>query len=174
MARVGRHPTPLDQKPRCSVEECEKFAVARGLCRNHYMRWYRRGGDPAEAVSRGKQITPVSQRGQHRVDEDTGCWEWLGHTQNGYGHVGVGSKIKMAHRAFYEELVGPIPEGMQLDHLCGNEGCVNPDHLDPCTSMENHYRGGRPHFELRGHEGGASNPPGPEPHQVTIGPKVHV
>jgi hypothetical protein len=49
---------------------------------------------------------------------------------------GVRRRLK-AHRAFYEEARGPIPDGMQLDHLCGNRACVNPDHLEPVSGVEN-------------------------------------
>jgi len=50
----------------------------------------------------------------------------------------------MAHRAVYESERGPIPEGMTLDHLCRNRGCVNPDHLEPVTNRENILRGVSP------------------------------
>ena len=55
--------------------------------------------------------------------------------------VGHGANTMPAHRYAYEELVGPIPEGLQLDHLCRNRSCVNPDHLEPVTCRENLRRG---------------------------------
>jgi hypothetical protein len=51
----------------------------------------------------------------------------------------------------YDELIGPIPYGLTLDHLCAKRWCVNPAHLDPCTQTENKARGGSEHFDLRGH-----------------------
>lgn len=65
------------------------------------------------------------------------CWEWAGGVdKQGYGrHLGQG-----AHRVSYEHFVGPVPEGMELDHLCRNIRCVNPDHLDPVTRAENMRR----------------------------------
>ncbi len=73
------------------------------------------------------------------------CWEWLGMlNRTGYGRVNLRGRMKLAHRAAYELLVGPIPEGMQLDHLCRNHGCVNPDHLEPVTGRENFARGFSP------------------------------
>lgn len=77
---------------------------------------------------------------------ENGCWEWLGaHNDKGYGHFDVGSrnsrKTMITHIYSYETFVGPIPEGKELDHTCRNRGCVNPDHLEPVTHIENCRRG---------------------------------
>jgi hypothetical protein len=70
------------------------------------------------------------------------CWEWNGSRHGkGYGHVSVAGRIRKAHRVVYELLVGPIPDGLQLDHLCRNRCCVNPDHLEPVTARTNIRRG---------------------------------
>jgi hypothetical protein len=67
------------------------------------------------------------------------CWLWKGHVgPNGYGYAGKG---KLAHRVVYEALVGPIPDGLDLDHLCRVRACVNPAHLEPVTRAENLWRG---------------------------------
>lgn len=67
------------------------------------------------------------------------CWQWTGYRdKDGYGHFG--SPARLAHRLVWEALVGPIPEGLHLDHLCRNTGCVNPDHLEPVTAAENNRR----------------------------------
>lgn len=67
------------------------------------------------------------------------CWEWTAaRDRKGYGRV---AKHSLAHRAVYELLVGPIPEGLDLDHLCRNHGCVFPLHLEPVTRRENLLRG---------------------------------
>lgn len=74
-----------------------------------------------------------------------GCWIWTGPCAKGYGRVSVreaGSRRSMQiHRYAYEQLVGPIPDGLQLDHLCRNRACCNPAHLEPVTSRENTLRG---------------------------------
>ena len=73
---------------------------------------------------------------------DGGCWNWVaGKNTYGYGQTTFGGKKALAHRRAYMELVGPIPRGLTLDHLCRNRGCVNPEHLEPVTQKENTLRG---------------------------------
>jgi len=72
----------------------------------------------------------------------SGCWVWHGALKsNGYGYVFAGGRDQNAHRVAYQWFVGPIPEGLELDHLCRNRGCVNPSHLEPVTRWENIKRG---------------------------------
>lgn len=84
------------------------------------------------------------------IDPATGCWNWLGGTNGaGYGRIGVTREHKVhlrmfTHRAAYEEWIGPIPEGLVLDHLCRNTICCNPAHLEPVTQEENVRRGEAP------------------------------
>lgn len=78
------------------------------------------------------------------VTEDRGyetpCWIWQGFTsESGYGQVG---RNQRAHRVMYEALRGPIPAGLELDHLCRVPPCVNPAHLEPVTRAENNRRSG--------------------------------
>jgi hypothetical protein len=68
----------------------------------------------------------------------SGCWVWMGSLSgNGYGRFGK----KVAHRVIYELLRGPIPEGMEADHMCNNIICVNPDHIRPSMPRDNKMRG---------------------------------
>lgn len=70
----------------------------------------------------------------------TGCWEWTAsRTSGGYGAFRIPG-VSSAHRAMYQFLVGPVPEGLHLDHLCRVRHCVNPDHLEPVTQAENNRR----------------------------------
>jgi hypothetical protein len=102
----------------------------------------------------------------------TPCWRWVRAFYNsGYGECGSRSEgtRDLAHRAVYKEMVGPIPEGLTLDHLCFNGWCVNPGHLEPVTLAENtrrQWRAGRarPNIRqaakthcVRGHEFTAAN-----------------
>ena len=70
------------------------------------------------------------------------CWNWLGPlNERGYGQFRVGQRMIRAHRVLWEWLVADIPEGLVLDHLCENQRCVNPDHLEPKTQRANVLRG---------------------------------
>jgi hypothetical protein len=85
----------------------------------------------------GKAKAGTALETLYEVDSN-GCWLWLGAiSKNGYGSVNGMS----AHRMMYILKVGPVPEGLDLDHLCRVRRCVNPEHLDPVTRKENLNRG---------------------------------
>ena len=81
-----------------------------------------------------------------------GCWEWTaGKYPEGYGSFWLNGRTRQAHRVLYELMIGSIPVGLHLDHLCRNRSCVRPAHLEPVTPRENLRRGprafGRFHLE---------------------------
>ncbi len=72
------------------------------------------------------------------VDGESGCWIWTGYRSKGYGRIGLpGNRTVYVHRVVYEWFVGPIAEGLTLDHLCENKACANPDHVRQATRSEN-------------------------------------
>lgn len=87
-----------------------------------------------------------AERFWNKVDKSADCWEWTAYKLNGYGRFGIGGapknggRIVYAHRWAWESENGPIPEGLSIDHLCMNKGCVNPDHLESVTTEENSQR----------------------------------
>jgi hypothetical protein len=90
---------------------------------------------------------PLEERFWAKVDKHgDGCWLWTGATSAGYGHIFVAGRkgrgrLSLAHRVSYEMHVGPIPVGLDLDHLCRVRNCVNPAHLEPVTRQVNLARG---------------------------------
>lgn len=71
-----------------------------------------------------------------------GCWVWQGAVANSYGIMNAGSRKGRAyvHRVSHELFIGPIPDGLHIDHLCGNRLCVNPEHLEAVTQRVNNFR----------------------------------
>lgn len=95
-------------------------------------------------------IRPIEERFWEKVDKNgvNGCWLWqAGKNGAGYGMIGLsghaGAKV-LAHRFSYVLLHGPITERLEIDHLCRNTLCVNPDHLEAVTHQENIMRGSKP------------------------------
>jgi hypothetical protein len=73
-----------------------------------------------------------------KISEDSGCWVWTAKkSKSGYGRYMVNSRFQFAHRVSYEALVGPIPAGLYVDHVCFNHACVNPEHLRATTRKQN-------------------------------------
>lgn len=92
---------------------------------------------------------------------ETPCWVWQGHTRGGYGRIYRNGWLQSAHRWYYEQERGPIPEDTELDHLCRNPACVNPEHVEPVTHLANMQRAApfrsRPTHCIHGHEFTAEN-----------------
>lgn len=83
----------------------------------------------------------ASSRFFAKVNKTSGCWLWTASKRRGYGAFYFEGRHWAAHRWAYEHLVGPIPAGLQLDHLCRVPACVNPNHLEPVTGRVNLLRG---------------------------------
>lgn len=89
-------------------------------------------------------VKDVLRRTRDKFTAGDGCWEWHASLNDGgYGQMagGPGSSPLRAHRVMYEWLIGPIPDGLVIDHLCRNRACVNPAHMEPVTRGENVKRG---------------------------------
>jgi len=95
---------------------------------------------------KGPKPRPLADRFWEKVDKSGDCWLWTAACYpNGYGLFNIRNRsTALAHRVAYELSVGPIPEGLVIDHLCRNVRCVNPAHLEPVTMRENLLRGEGP------------------------------
>lgn len=137
--------------PTCSVGGCTTISRDHGFCHKHFARLLRTGttDDPKRPSVAERILSRVSMGAD-------GCWTWLGTVSpNGYGQLGDPSdrtRMAYAHRVSYETFVGPIPAGLEIDHVCHtnhptcsggpcvHRRCVNPDHLEPVTTSENQRR----------------------------------
>ena len=94
------------------------------------------------ALEQAERLRVHDSRFWRHVDDSGNCWEWKGtKDRKGYGQFTVNKKHFFAHRWAYEALVGPIAEGMVVDHLCRNRACCNPSHMEIVTPVENVKRG---------------------------------
>lgn len=134
----------------CSILDCPVRCWARGWCKRHYEHW-RIYGNPLATHPQPRNRTaaqrlwakvdfhgPIPSRNPHLGP----CWEWRGsRTHEGYGRFMMkvnGKKASVStHRAAYAIVWGHIPEGLEVDHLCGNPSCCNPWHLEAVTHQEN-------------------------------------
>jgi hypothetical protein len=124
----------------CSIEECGKPVYGRGWCQKHYMRWYYLKTPRAHKPR--PLPRPAEERFWPKVQKTDGCWLWTGAKSKGYGSFRPDNKTNgWAHRFAYELLVGPIPDGLHIDHLCRVPACVNPAHMEIVTLVENVLRG---------------------------------
>lgn len=93
-----------------------------------------------------RETLTLADRFWAKVEKSDSCWLWTGalFPSNGYGALHLDGAAVPAHRVSYELNVGPIPDGLTIDHLCRVRACVRPDHLEPVTQAEN-LRRARPY-----------------------------
>lgn len=133
----GRYP----DEAICLAPDCDRAPVAGGLCNRHRLRVKNNGSLDLAGPK------PLFERITKRLTIDAnGCWIWQGAiNRGGYGIIGRGRRGNgnvLVHRGMYEELIGEIPDGLHLDHLCRVKACANPWHLDPVTQAVNNRRMG--------------------------------
>lgn len=94
----------------------------------------------------GRRATDPLDRFAARIerDQEIGCWLWIGRLTKGYGRFEVDERNFLPHRWIYQQLRGPIPDGLVIDHLCEVTRCVNPRHCRPDTSRANTLYGSNP------------------------------
>lgn len=120
--RPAREDTP------CFAQGCERASRTKGLCNRHYLRVWVHGSLELPAKLSKAEVLEAG------IQSRNGCWIWGGPVStSGYGRIGA----EYTHRIAYEMHVGPIPEGMQIDHLCFEKLCANPAHLEAVTQAEN-------------------------------------
>lgn len=116
----------------CIRDGCERQAAWRQRCKAHYN---------ADLLAGVIWRRTSEERFWESVEPTGFCWTWTGNLNDaGYGRFGADGRLYLAHRYAYGLLVGPIPDGTELDHLCRTRRCVNPDHLDPVTQVVNNRR----------------------------------
>lgn len=137
----------------CLVEGCRRRSTSRGMCNKHYQRALVHG-DPTGGYYEKLEGSPID-RFMACVDkaDDGGCWRWTrGVSGIGYAEFTIGGHTHLGHRWAYEHFVGPIPDGMTIDHVCHtvdllctetpcmHRRCVNPAHMEVVSLAENSRR----------------------------------
>ena len=122
----------------CTIEGCLNKHLAKGMCSAHYQRLY----DHGRLHTIVRRDLSCVERILSKIEITAGgCWLYTGKlTKKGYAHVRDGT-MRFAHVVMWVNKHGPVPEGMELDHLCRNHHCCNPDHVEPVTHAENVRRG---------------------------------
>lgn len=144
----------------CQDCGAEPKSLSRGRCQTCYARHIRamkQAGTFEPRYKGSRHNRPVKDRVLEKTTPGWGgCIIWTGGKSDGYGMIGINGRERVVHRVLYEILVGPVPDGLELDHTCHTESldcpggrcihrrCINPHHLEPVTSEENKMRGRSP------------------------------
>lgn len=120
----------------CAFVGCGRKHHANSYCAVHNNQRLR-GGPVTQINERPLVGSPISERLEALTKRSGACWEWQGWKRSGYGVLYAHRKKQAAHRLSYELAHGDIPIGTEIDHKCRNRACVNPDHLQAVSRVEN-------------------------------------
>ncbi len=124
----------------------------RTLCPACYMRLFRKGPEALKTYLAKREKPLIDRLLDNAAPGEGDCWLWTGAlSKSGYGRIKTSDGHMRPHRAAYEVFIAPIPDGLELDHLCRVRHCINPWHLEPVTHDINMERARLSHC-LRGHE----------------------
>ncbi len=131
------------------MEGCARRVRYSGLCSSHLYIWEKAKLQGTESELGWSRLEPrVAGSLLERllglidfVDDKTGCWIGANSTDQVYSTVNLKGKTHKTHRVMYEEVIGPIPSGLFIDHTCKNRRCINPFHMEPVSNRENVLRG---------------------------------
>lgn len=143
----------------CLVLSCDRPVKSLGWCGAHHQRWLKHGDPERGGPIRvwGSPEDRFFSRVTRDPDNPAACWISTGADNGaGYSVFQVDGRQVYMHRWSYQHFIGPIPAGLQLDHLCRTTRCVNPAHLEPVTCGENIRRAAVRYKSIthckRGHE----------------------
>lgn len=146
MYRYGEIRQDVEKPTTCSFPNCDRKICAKGLCNSHWAQLSRHG--VLKPIVTDESVEDRFWRQVKKSDNPDGCWNWKGPetgkyavaNKQGYGQLYWKGSKWMAHRFSYMLKHGELPEHMQLDHTCRNKMCVNPDHLELVTQLDNMRR----------------------------------